>query len=135
MPSILTLLKQEFIALLKFPSTKDSNEIRFQKRVVRFPTASTTFDKRRSRNNNVTKIEADNNVLVKEDMPLTKKPSTVRPRSFSTPNNVKVEQKHISRRSESTPQNKLSQKVLSRKPMTSVNVTRNRSSTVVQIEV
>uniref|UniRef100_A0AC34GWF6 Uncharacterized protein n=1 Tax=Panagrolaimus sp. ES5 TaxID=591445 RepID=A0AC34GWF6_9BILA len=132
MPSILTLLKQEFIALLKFPSTKDSNEIRFRKRVVRFPTAS-TYDKRRSRND-VTKIQAVNNFLVKEDKPSTKKPASIRPRSFSTPNNVKVEQKRISRRSESSPQNKLSQKVLSRKP-TSVNVTRNRSSTVVQIEV
>uniref|UniRef100_A0A914Q2T6 Uncharacterized protein n=1 Tax=Panagrolaimus davidi TaxID=227884 RepID=A0A914Q2T6_9BILA len=141
MPSFLTLLKQEFIALLKFPTTKDSNEIRFRKRVVRFP-ASSTYDKRRSsaRNVNSNKIQAvSNNPSAKNEtnQPASKKPtsSSLRPRSYSTPpTNVKVEQKRISRRSENYSPNKLSQKLLSRK-QTSVNVTRNRSSTVVQIEV
>ena len=129
MPSFFKLLKEEFIALLRFPTTKDSNEIRFQKRVVRFP--APVNEKRRSLKTVARKSQALEDP-VRAPAPRN---STTRPRSYSAPSNVKIEQRHISRKSQSTPQNKLSQKVLQRKT-TSVNVARNdRSSTVVQIEV
>uniref|UniRef100_A0AC34QHF4 Uncharacterized protein n=1 Tax=Panagrolaimus sp. JU765 TaxID=591449 RepID=A0AC34QHF4_9BILA len=125
MSSFLTFLKTEIITLLKLPTMKrdDSKKIRIQNKIVEMK-PSFVVKKRRS----CQKKELNENILE------TKMPSRLR--SLSAPQNLKIEQQHVSRTCGIKPQGKFGRATLSKmNPKSQVRTIRGRSSTFVHIEL